>query len=126
MGAWIETACVSRRLSESESLPTWGRGLKRIRIGAGSLTTRSLPTWGRGLKPMHKEGRPVDQVVAPYMGAWIETRINPSQIMEAAASLPTWGRGLKPFLKRIPSSGLDVAPYMGAWIETSSVNFRLH
>ena len=55
--------------------------------------------------------------VAPYVGAWIETKCQRSKATYPQ-SLPTWERGLKPwlilpiFVKRV------VAPYVGAWIET--------
>ncbi len=58
-------------------------------------------------------------VVAPYMGAWIETTYS-LDLFSTFLSLPTWGRGLK-----LQSGGnvvevWEVAPYMGAWIETSN------
>ena len=61
-------------------------------------------------------------VVAPYVGAWIETYCvllvhcpNPS--------LPTWERGLKPGLITRLASMSNVAPYVGAWIETTFNSF---
>ena len=78
-------------------------------------------------------------LVAPYVGAWIETVLQDQQA-ELAKSHPTWVRGLKPafsvvHLPDIQSHptwvrGLkqfnhydikkqkEVAPYVGAWIET--------
>ncbi len=55
----------------------------------------SLPTWGRGLKHPNEIATHLDGVVAPYMGAWIETDID-----------------------GCIGPGTLVAPYMGAWIET--------
>ena len=55
------------------SHPTWVRGLKPGGIGSTLAKVRSHPTWVRGLK------RDVDGcvlyvgVVAPHVGAWIET-----------------------------------------------------
>ena len=56
--------------------------------------------------------------VAPYVGAWIETPMPTVQTWQKPSSLPTWERGLKPC--RITYSGrpISVAPYVGAWIET--------
>ena len=55
--------------------------------------------------------------VAPYVGAWIETKIgiyNEISFM----SHPTWVRGLKhPGIKNRKKL-TNVAPYVGAWIET--------
>ena len=59
------------------------------------LNMRSHPTWVRGLKLQHYLNSPKRTVVAPYVGAWIET-----------------GNGYLRF--RLSS----VAPYVGAWIET--------
>ena len=74
MGAWIET-----------------KDLPASRIGGAS----SLPIWERGLKHLVLLGHLPDAVVAPYMGAWIETSCT-----------------------HRPKSAGEVAPYMGAWIET--------
>ena len=55
----------------------------------------SHPTWVRGLKPGRQDVNCYEFAVAPYVGAWIETR-NKS--------------GCK--------GSFQVAPYVGAWIET--------
>ena len=56
--------------------------------------------------------------VAPYVGAWIETKRNTYKAFYLE-SHPTWVRGLKPEFsdKRICEN--LVAPYVGAWIETN-------
>ena len=77
----------------------------------------SLPTWGRGLKPFSTLPLPFGLPVAPYMGAWIETRLS-LRALRAVRSLPTWGRGLKPRSAALSTIPVRVAPYMGAWIET--------
>ena len=59
------------------------------------LNMRSHPTWVRGLKHNFLSFFKGCVIVAPYMGAWIETYIQTFQ--------PKY---------------LSVAPYMGAWIET--------
>ena len=54
--------------------------------------------------------------VAPYVGAWIETR--PERLRaRRRTSHPMWVRGLKPH-DATSRSRRTVAPYVGAWIET--------
>ena len=57
--------------------------------------------------------------VAPYVGAWIET-LQLTATLHTKQSLPTWERGLKPDRLRTGSLRPGVAPYVGAWIETYS------
>ena len=54
--------------------------------------------------------------VAPYVGAWIETDRRYVLVL-SGKSHPTWVRGLKPTLYLL-SKYIHVAPYVGAWIET--------
>ena len=55
-------------------------------------------------------------IVAPHVGAWIETDLEPDS-NQLGRSRPTWARGLK-------QNGVaddwrtKVAPHVGAWIET--------
>ena len=56
-------------------------------------------------------------LVAPYVGAWIETEALHSEYV-TLQSLPTWERGLKLHKWGNVSTSKDVAPYVGAWIET--------
>ena len=56
----------------------------------------SLPSWGRGLKPYYLEDHYCRYLVAPLVGAWIETLMILINIMYR-----------------------PVAPLVGAWIETS-------
>ena len=75
------------------SHPTWVRGLKQSHLPVCYNHAQSHPTWVRGLKHvlcvlLHK------MVVAPYVGAWIETRYL-AFILCNAESHPTWVRGLK-------------------------------
>ena len=55
--------------------------------------------------------------VAPYVGAWIETRytLDNEKNLE---SHPMWVRGLKPHCQIRYQETHTVAPYVGAWIET--------
>ena len=57
------------------------------------------------------------KLVAPYMGAWIETTM--CRLLNGQTeSLPIWERGLKQISKMEDGDKFTVAPYMGAWIET--------
>ena len=95
VGAWIETCNVrctyNQRLSHptwvrglklpslyniacrQESHPTWVRGLKHVSLANTCISVESHPTWVRGLKLLHKLIEMLDGIVAPYVGAWIET-----------------------------------------------------
>ena len=56
-----------------KSHPTWVRGLK-LDIGDRVISDRgSHPTWVRGLKRLMNKDIFVEDLVAPYVGAWIET-----------------------------------------------------
>ena len=95
MGAWIETrATLAFICVWSMSLPTWERGLKLLVAASSYATTLSLPTWERGLKRTFL-GTAIFAVVAPHMGAWIET-----------------------LCTCLCCCCECVAPHMGAWIET--------
>ena len=78
------------------SRPAWARGLKR---GAGRARHADLlasrPAWARGLKQHPGAKMKTTVVVAPRVGAWIETP------------------GSRP-----PAHACHVAPRVGAWIET--------
>ena len=76
MGAWIETIMDKKEFLKIVSHPTWVRGLK---LSCSIILAMAI-------------------FVAPYMGAWIETRKGPLYV-----------------------ACHKVAPYMGAWIETDSV-----
>ena len=58
------------------------------------------------------------QRVAPYVGAWIETKANLNKFC-CARSHPMWVRGLKPSPYAVRLYAIVVAPYVGAWIETA-------
>ena len=57
------------------------------------------------------------RVVAPYVGAWIETSLSLIST-KSPMSHPTWVRGLKRFNHDVDLKESRVAPYVGAWIET--------
>ena len=57
------------------SHPTWVRGLKLHGWLEELDNAVSHPTWVRGLKRASHEFYAQDGDVAPYVGAWIETRV---------------------------------------------------
>ena len=61
-------------------------------------------------------------VVAPFMGAWIETSGISFPGWKVVESHPSWVRGLKHLLILSFALQHTVAPFMGAWIETIPVN----
>ena len=73
VGAWIETKADTKRYNLNGSHPTWVRGLKlNVRLNSYARQ-QSHPTWVRGLKQaMAREAERIT-LVAPYVGAWIET-----------------------------------------------------
>ena len=73
MGAWIETV-----VGVTSTMPL----------------TVSRPVWARGLKPSDKYKMFTALMVAPHVGAWIETlsSVKPCDIYK---SRPVWARGLK-------------------------------
>ena len=77
------------------SHPTWVRGLKPRTEYKRLKKLKSHPTWVRGLKHLPFRKPLLKETVAPYVGAWIETKLNNSK-----------------------SPTATVAPYVGAWIET--------
>ena len=70
-------------------------------------------------------------LVAPYTGAWIETRRMLDDRGRRDASHPIRVRGLKPVIIERNPERVIVAPYTGAWIETcwkrlTSISNRSH
>ena len=95
----------------------------------------------RGLKLKQSGNIEIEDGVAPYVGAWIETYYDheegffltshPTWVRGLKLRLfasplgydrshPTWVRGLKPTFADDDKHPGRVAPYVGAWIETSS------
>ena len=77
------------------SLPSRERGLKHTNLARCRCCDKSLPSRERGLKLITGRDITGDLIVAPFTGAWIETR--------------RW-------IHRV--SKQCVAPFTGAWIET--------
>ena len=96
MGAWIETRYdpkstipslgshpvwvrgLKRKIGASEvivvmSHPVWVRGLKRELIAKNESLNKSHPVWVRGLKRKLGMRYRMRRLVAPRVGAWIET-----------------------------------------------------
>ncbi len=57
--------------------------------------------------------------VAPFTGAWIETRRIAFMNLMGYGSHPSRVRGLKPPISLLGAAIGNVAPFTGAWIETS-------
>ena len=76
MGAWIETTYLTNMSETIESHPAWVRGLKPIRAQGVTLKIESHPAWVRGLKLGYIGKNKPAVIVAPCVGAWIETTIN--------------------------------------------------
>ena len=81
----------------------------------------SHPMWVRGLKRKQYEAEQAKQAVAPYVGAWIETKyfINDFGAKEVAPYVGAWIETADIWRR---FSGAIVAPYVGAWIETRKHN----
>ena len=73
--------------------------------------------WVRGLKHVTSHALLHQFLVAPYVGAWIETYVYLS-CCAIDGSHPMWVRGLKHPSKCLIVRLNLVAPYVGAWIET--------
>ena len=95
VGAWIETSSHGLVQVPCGSHPSWVRGLKHRLYTHHRKSPLSHPSWVRGLKPEPPDVWRNPRVVAPLVGAWIETRCH-SFGCRALTSHPSWVRGLKP------------------------------
>ena len=75
VGAWIETYDTVDDVDNSTSHPMWVRGLKRFELSYSYKIYKSHPMWVRGLKLSRGCRRSRLGIVAPYVGAWIETSL---------------------------------------------------
>ena len=74
----------------------WVRGLKRDHVDAILwILPRSHPMWVRGLKHSLSIRLRCNHIVAPYVGAWIETSYGHRLLDALSESHPMWVRGLK-------------------------------
>ena len=71
----------------------WGRGLKLTKLRVIRAVLKSPLMWGRGLK-LNIKVRRTNIVVAPHVGAWIETLDESGNFFDIMSPL-MWGRGLK-------------------------------
>ena len=138
----LKLAPLKDAVTRHRSHPTWVRGLKPSLVTRNVRSIGSHPTWVRGLKQRICVPNPRFRRVAPYVGAWIETRCR-EESDGRGTSHPTWVRGLK-HLMRLRDWGqyrshptwvrglkhtsplrqswiCRVAPYVGAWIETTAI-----
>ena len=80
----------------------------------------SHPMWVRGLKLFMIDFRSKLRMVAPHVGAWIETQILslPSILQKVAPHVGAW---IETNLIWDEQGEPQVAPHVGAWIETVRV-----
>ena len=78
----------------------------------------SHPSWVRGLKLLRDLYKCPADIVAPLVGAWIET-LKITFLPSKRVSHPSWVRGLKPVVVAACQVDDAVAPLVGAWIETA-------
>ena len=78
----------------------------------------SHPVWVRGLKQLSYNVLVTHNLVAPRVGAWIETIISAllSSVVEVAPRVGAW---IETTFDEGPSPAEEVAPRVGAWIETA-------
>ena len=77
----------------------------------------SHPTWVRGLKLYICICKSYNWIVAPYVGAWIETQ-QPFALEAPNMVAPYVGAWIETNNNSKSDEHRDVAPYVGAWIET--------
>ena len=77
----------------------------------------SLPSWERGLKPSFPLRFFTRSHVAPFVGAWIETKKS-NKYLTVLNVAPFVGAWIETFYKKTVENRDDVAPFVGAWIET--------
>ena len=97
----------------------WVRGLKPGNAGATTTVAEpSHPVWVRGLKRRLPEGFKKPRVVAPRVGAWIET-YKSITLGNSLFVAPRVGAWIETLFLRISHLHRIVAPRVGAWIETT-------
>ena len=109
--------------SRIQSHPTWVRGLKQELKQRLITVVVSHPTWVRGLKPIREDEFIETEGVAPYVGAWIETRLLMHSFAPHAVA-PYVGAWIETTRRLSLVRPLAVAPYVGAWIETGIDRFN--
>jgi len=92
--------------------------LKRERTGNFTLGEVVAPRVGAWIETPEKNTPQQLVRVAPRVGAWIET-FTATILPEKNTSRPAWARGLKLSDGACNHQADKVAPRVGAWIETS-------
>ena len=121
VGAWIETKKQAWLCRFARSPLAWGRGSKRNTVVAAAATTASPLAWGRGSKLPHTKHR-VQCIRRPSRGGVdrnIPDELNPFSLVVA----PRVGAWIETLFPRSPLACTLVAPRVGAWIETSRRTF---
>ena len=78
-----------------------------------------LPLWEHGLKLLQGQNKINQMLVAPFMGAWIETSNLYKERNGNYKVAPFMGAWIETITYFSKSNFLHtVAPFMGAWIET--------
>ena len=103
----------------SPSRPTWARGLKHRLTATNHIPIIVAPHVGAWIETWRNRRGLTFPPVAPHVGAWIETpcSLHPRYV---GVSRPTWARGLKQSANPDQTNPL-VAPHVGAWIETTLI-----
>ena len=70
------------------SHPAWVRGLKQEKEKKAGNMKRSHPAWVRGLKHKVQKCRYISYIVAPRVGAWIETQRKVADLKKAGRRTP--------------------------------------
>ena len=73
---------------------------------------------GAWIETCRPRNQPAVTIVAPHVGAWIETVPLAVSLCQCNTSHPMWVRGLKRQTMQKIEMVQKVAPHVGAWIET--------
>ena len=120
MGAWIETQDCRICPCVAKSHPVWVRGLKLKQLQHLCHATLVAPRVGAWIETAHRLFLFCYALVAPRVGAWIETLRRRRTMNVLPTSHPVWVRGLKLLYNRTTIFNRYVAPRVGAWIETTT------
>ena len=94
------------------------RGLKQRALCSGLRDLRVAPYVGAWIETRLRGSASSLHEVAPYVGAWIETRYQ-AQRASAVFVAPYVGAWIETRSGLQVAWSHDVAPYVGAWIETN-------
>ena len=94
MGAWIETTTLHNTICSIMSHPVWVRGLKQYICASLCHAYLVAPRVGAWIETAIAEQAAERVEVAPRVGAWIETSTH-RWSADLALSHPVWVRGLK-------------------------------